>query len=400
MVLIQLMASNCMICEMSFRQSFNLNVLSPVSTVNTIAVTSVYLEKFITPSCSWISSPILSFLIAFSFSSIRPQTLPLWLEKVAWTNILQAALALGLWGNSNRNSISNSNSQLKHMILAFLFGCIGTLSGSLIGFFTTSKLINPSLLSSFKACSACLSATYIGGTANFFEVANILNTLGSSVITAVAAADIAIMCFYFALLSVLQSNPQLQNMFSPYNKSNNKNNSNNNNNNNDNNIINCDNTQRQPNLLAINNLSPKLSLLSLLVNSSPPSCAITTNITTESTNFLLPCNSNSVSVSNKNIMTETLSVLSAATAATTSTITNSTVTTWLQSFPIIILSLLLTIISSKIQSRLPFLPGLSVAITTVLAVLFSPMRLLRGQGRSTANTAGGATLVNSLSRGP
>jgi len=198
-------------------------------------------EQHVPSTMNWLSSPLLTFLFAFCISSFQPSASPIpqWLERFAWNNLLQSALTLGIWGSKKSN---RKSSKMQPMLVAFFLGSIGTLAGALIGYILSGAIVLPGALGSLRVCTACLSASYIGGTANFFEVGALLSQsppcasavasssavfsgtemsagsvsgtgLAVDMLHTVAAADIAVMCLYFAGLSVIQRNMALRRGF-------------------------------------------------------------------------------------------------------------------------------------------------------------------------------------------
>eukprot|EP01041_Mallomonas_annulata_P003286 gene3286-6510_t len=172
----------------------------PLLKIHTLASFGILSEKYIANK------------FAFSSSSLHPGFhIPSWLEKIAWMNFLQSTLSLGIWSTNTAEQTENPNTITKNiipMILAFIFGSIGTFLGAIISYSIVSNFIPKDLLEVTKICCGCLSASYIGGTANFFEVGYILNKKyqnSSKLLNIVAGADIAIMCLFFAILSAIQS---------------------------------------------------------------------------------------------------------------------------------------------------------------------------------------------------
>ena len=135
-----------------------------------------------------------SFVLGSLISSLRSKSngLPLVspvLADLSWSLILQSSLVLSMWSQSSSSKAADASDsskadgsaillpdssmakrkQLMAMLLAFCFGTIGSVIGSLMGF----KLISfnePSTSSVWKMASACLAASYVGGTANFCKL--------------------------------------------------------------------------------------------------------------------------------------------------------------------------------------------------------------------------------------
>jgi len=174
---------------------------------------------------------------------------------LCWSKILPASLALILFSGGTRSYVDkrdtldqdNSNEKnltshkdflsTKELIVSigipFIIGSIGSILGCLFSTFLILwastfqnqfiKLsMNPTEVS---IAAGCLSASYIGGSVNFFAAARIISTqLTSSslakvsydvadLISAMAAADLIIMAFYFGCISPLMSWKRLRKWF-------------------------------------------------------------------------------------------------------------------------------------------------------------------------------------------
>ena len=76
--------------------------------------------------------------------------------------------------------------------------------GSLLGCWTSFKLSQSCNWLSFDnavAATACLSASYVGGSANYFATGRIINA-SPDLLGSLATADLLVMAIYFLLLSV------------------------------------------------------------------------------------------------------------------------------------------------------------------------------------------------------
>ena len=167
-----------------------------------------------------VDSGTLSFVAASAATSFAPTLIGLdaRFEGLAWTYFLQSALVLGLWAGKSQSSrrVEKINGRKWIPILAvFLFGIVGSTLGGYVGF-QTAKL-SPEVIgglfskNSLRILSACLTASYIGGTVNFFETAKIVGATGSesmrSLVNLVAGVDIGVMVLYFWFLSIIRYSP-------------------------------------------------------------------------------------------------------------------------------------------------------------------------------------------------
>lgn len=155
-----------------------------------------------------------SFVLVALIAQVISIDPPPFLKKAAWTNILQSTLVLGMWESAvlvrkdeKKQVIYADTQHFLPMFVSFLLGCIGTITGTLAGYTLASSFpsINKSNLAVF---ATCLTASFIGGTVNFFEVAVSLHAihgeLGRS-LEVFAASDIGFMVVYFGALILLQS---------------------------------------------------------------------------------------------------------------------------------------------------------------------------------------------------
>lgn len=167
-----------------------------------------------------IDSGTFSFLLASVCATLSPNSVVLdsRIEELAWTVFLQSSLVLGLWKTElepKRDDKTVNRRRWIPILVVFLIGTIGSLTGGFAGFHCanskfsgTSTILSKVILSML---SACLTASYIGGTVNFFETAKILGSATDetkkSLINLVAGVDIGVMILYFWLLGVLRSSP-------------------------------------------------------------------------------------------------------------------------------------------------------------------------------------------------
>ena len=206
------------------------HLLRDCSIVNAIA-SAACLQSHRLPAK--VDSGLSSFFLASTVSSLLPgglQVHPL-LEKLSWTVILQSALILGIWSTGARakpaeaslaatqgapipSTSSRRGRKLLTMLVAFAIGCAGSILGTLVGAGLVSRL-PPSVGASAQAkavwpiAAACLAASYIGGTANFFETASALGAAGPAArtLSLIAGADILAMVLYFSVLLGLRARP-------------------------------------------------------------------------------------------------------------------------------------------------------------------------------------------------
>ena len=166
------------------------------------------------------------FASSIASSAIKPLStlLPNNAESLAWTIFLQGSLVLGIWNQNSKLNSDNSSSSHKlfPMLIAFTGGVGGSVIGALVGcctssFFLSTGLVDPSV-HTLRVVAACIAASYIGGTANFFETGKILletSNTNSRYLNVVAGVDIAVMVIYFATLVFMRSSRALQFVFPP-----------------------------------------------------------------------------------------------------------------------------------------------------------------------------------------
>ena len=150
----------------------------------------------------------------------------------AWSTLLPASLVLLLWSLPRPSVAGAEPSQtgntkdaspllaIRRVGLPFGLATLGSILGCYGAFDVTrrlrqtlssSPLIDKLLLETSSAAfaAACLAASFVGGSVNFFATANALQTSGTNtgtamtVITSMAAADLVVMAVYFAGLGFL-----------------------------------------------------------------------------------------------------------------------------------------------------------------------------------------------------
>ncbi len=156
-----------------------------------------------------IDSSIVAFLLSFLLSNKFP-SLSIKSDKIisfGWSNVLIASLVIGMLGSSTSSDDDGAQTTAMNvipMLVSFISGIIGSFVGSIVAFNIVKKFCSANILvSDLAICAGCLTASYIGGTSNFFETANILVKNGSStlkLLNIVAGFDIFVMVCYFMVL--------------------------------------------------------------------------------------------------------------------------------------------------------------------------------------------------------
>jgi hypothetical protein len=161
-----------------------------------------------------LDSSLLSFLISSLLSNHRAtqakasSSSSSYIDGLAWSIFLPASLVLNIWSEKQDRSESTAPTTTSShipMLVAFAFGCIGTFMGSIL-----SGSVIGRLRAGLAQAAGCLAASYIGGTANFFETANILGIDMDPMIRDIAGIDVGIMVLYFSALQRLQSSSSLR----------------------------------------------------------------------------------------------------------------------------------------------------------------------------------------------
>jgi len=120
--------------------------------------------------------------------------------------------------SSTKHSHQTKISSLKKVSIAYAIGALSSVVGAVGGFWmATGGPIPPLRLPQVLAaqCAGVLLATYIGGSVNFFAVADAvgLSSGGSSILGALAAADILWMAVYFSGILLASRSEKIQNVF-------------------------------------------------------------------------------------------------------------------------------------------------------------------------------------------
>jgi uncharacterized membrane protein len=187
------------------------------------------------PSCGIIFTLFVASLLSTFFKCIP--TLHSIYDS-CWSTMLPGSLALLLLSlpsnpdaslrDKNSKYLLSDNSvsgAVKRLAVPFLLACVGSILGCSLSF-VICNLYPTLLLSPFDACqaAACLVASYIGGSVNFFATAAAIRQLQlskilevrssrishSTLMSAMCAVDILVMAIYFSFLSVALQSQRLQ----------------------------------------------------------------------------------------------------------------------------------------------------------------------------------------------
>lgn len=175
-----------------------------VGVVGTAAAAALALESRTTLGRR-LTSPLLSFFLSLTLRSLRilPPMHPVY-DSLA-SRLLPAALPLMVLSAQIRpqRSVSQDRRDLSLMLLAFSVCSFASCGGALAAFLLGCELDVPQGVVS-RVCG-CLTATYIGGSANLAEVAldSGLSNFSGGILACLAAADVLLMCFYFAGLKLV-----------------------------------------------------------------------------------------------------------------------------------------------------------------------------------------------------
>jgi len=155
-----------------------------------------------------IDYSILAFVLSFFLSNVFP-SLSIKSDKIisfGWSNALIASLVISMLGTNSSSTDDSTPSTATNavpMLISFISGTIGSFIGSIVAFNIVKKFSHNILVSDLAVCAGCLAASYIGGTSNFFETANVLVKNGGStlkLLNIVAGIDIFVMVCYFMVL--------------------------------------------------------------------------------------------------------------------------------------------------------------------------------------------------------
>jgi uncharacterized membrane protein len=215
----------------------------PLSRLHSTTISSPFLRASGSLVCSalfgtWIdrlipNSGILSTLVLASlFSGFRVAPNSHFLYDLCWSTILPASLALLLLAMKSNTVSINSDIKagaapvqdtvlevVKRMALPFTISSIGSLAGCILSFGLCCWKPDWSMPPEQAAVAAsCLSASYIGGSVNFFATAAAIlatnrpekQVVVNTLVSAMAAADLILMAIYFVLMAAAQNSVGLR----------------------------------------------------------------------------------------------------------------------------------------------------------------------------------------------
>jgi len=120
-------------------------------------------------------------------------------------------------GVGRRDVSESSNDRFRTVGLAYALGAVTTLFGSWLGFQIVTTTGNPVMrMEPYRAAqtAGCLAATYVGGSLNFFAVANAVGLSAfPAFVGALCAADVVLMALYLVTLEVLWRLPSFRRLF-------------------------------------------------------------------------------------------------------------------------------------------------------------------------------------------
>jgi uncharacterized membrane protein len=193
------------------------------------------------PSCSVLVTLCTAALLSTTFPSLPKQHV---LYDYCWSTILPASLALLLLSlppldSDDAFNVSKPNymfGTVKRLAVPFLLASTGSILGCLVSWIICCRY--PKLWLSPNDASlaaACLAASFIGGSVNFFataaaivrrqnhhydpsttsysRIARTSNSNSDTLLSAMAAVDIVVMALYFALLSSALQSKRMQRWF-------------------------------------------------------------------------------------------------------------------------------------------------------------------------------------------
>ena len=125
------------------------------------------------------NTPAISFLTGCLISSVVPMYMfPLVKESTmtfAWKTLLTASLVISILGSTNSTSASTPDKMKqvinisKPVVIAFIIGVIGSVIGGILSYyFLSSYFGNSEIVPAAATLISCLTASYVGGSANFF----------------------------------------------------------------------------------------------------------------------------------------------------------------------------------------------------------------------------------------
>ncbi|KAJ1436500.1 hypothetical protein B484DRAFT_416855 [Ochromonadaceae sp. CCMP2298] len=165
-------------------------------------------------------SSLMTFVAASTFASLKSNVVvSSAIDNAAWRLFLPSSLFLSIIGSSalapeggdGSGGVGSGDGAgmfvQPSMLIAFLLGTIGSILGGYLSYHVATYLSRSrGARINFSSCATCLTASYIGGTANFFETAAALKLppQEATVLQQLAAADIGVMIAYFAVLKAVK----------------------------------------------------------------------------------------------------------------------------------------------------------------------------------------------------
>lgn len=204
-------------------------VVQSLAVVNGAALLSQVVHQTLTSSRTIVPPALLDrSMLSFTLSLLLSQALGLGgsptvadlLETAAWRVMLPASVAMSVISNCSpqgsepaaRSAAGLTNALIDYerywsMLGVFLLGALSSVLGGINACFILTRLATPAAIEDKFIIATSLTASYIGGTVNFFETANSLP--GSLYVRQqtrlIAAADIGVMVAYFAVLQAIHS---------------------------------------------------------------------------------------------------------------------------------------------------------------------------------------------------
>ncbi|MBI5540245.1 MAG: DUF819 family protein [Bacteroidia bacterium] len=170
------------------------NTLALWTIITAIAATSIILEQ----KYKWaskITGCVLAMVIAALFSNFKIIPTEAKVYDDVWTFLVPMAIPLLLF----KADIKKIWKESGRLVILFLFSSLGTLVGTIVGFFVLKSLI-PSL---YKV-AAMMAGSYVGGSVNFIAMAQSFKASGE-LASAAVVSDNLVMALYFLLLIALPS---------------------------------------------------------------------------------------------------------------------------------------------------------------------------------------------------
>ena len=143
--------------------------------------------------------PCAALAAAAALASIRVLPRESIIYAWGWTVILPLSLALTLLGREA--SGTKDGATIQRVGAAFAAGAVSSVAGA----FAAAKLLRPTLGAAANQGAAALAASYVGGSANFFVVAEAVGLKNNGLLAALATADVVVMAMYIVLLQFLAS---------------------------------------------------------------------------------------------------------------------------------------------------------------------------------------------------